>query len=99
MAAAGAVDVPADAPPLALFSKAAARAEALGPLEAPMIAAALPVAEFVLGAGAVEEDPGRWNREAAGAAETVLGAEEDATEVGAVVLPLPLLEADPVLRR
>lgn len=54
--AAGAVE----APPLALFSNAAARAEALGPLEAPMIAAALPVAEFVLGAGAVEEDAGRW---------------------------------------
>lgn len=55
-AAAGAVD----APPLALFSNAAARAEALGPLEAPMIAAALPVAELVPGAGAVEEDAGRW---------------------------------------
>lgn len=101
-AAAGAVDVPvAAAPPLALFSNAAARAEALGPLEAPMIAAALPVAELVLGAGAVEDDTGRWYRDAAGAAETtVLGAEEDAAEAEAVAPPpLPLLEADPVLRR
>lgn len=60
-AVAGVVDVPAAAPPLALFSKAAARAEALGRLEAPMIAAALPVAEFVVaGGGAVEEETGRW---------------------------------------
>lgn len=47
-------------PPLALFSKAAARAEALGRDEAPMIAAALPVASFVVVAGAVEADTGRW---------------------------------------
>lgn len=37
-----------------------ARAETLGRLEVPMIAAALPVAEFVVVAGAVEEEIGRW---------------------------------------
>lgn len=56
----GADDAPAAAPPLALFSKAAASAEALGRLEAPMMAAALPVAVFVLAAGAVDEEAGRW---------------------------------------
>lgn len=61
-AAAGAAGAaaPVPAPPLALFSKAAARAEALGPLEALMMAAALPVAAFALDTGAVEEDTGRW---------------------------------------
>ena len=58
--AGAAVPAPAPAPPLALFSNAAARAEALGREEAPMMAAALPVAALVEATGAVEAETGRW---------------------------------------
>lgn len=57
--AADAVAVEEAVPPFALFSNAARRAEALGRLEAPITAAALPVAALVVATGAVEADAGR----------------------------------------